>query len=347
MNPVKLGLIGAGRIGQVYAQVLKNCEVGRITAVADDRREPAEAVAAELGCSFFDTFEDLAERAEVEAVLVCTPPHTHLEISKHFLARGINVMCEKPLAVSVEEARQMLDVAIENGVVLTMASKFRYVQDLVRARSIVASGILGDLILLENTFASRVDMTQRWNSDPTLAGGGVLIDNGTHSVDLVRSFLGPIAEVMAVEGRRVQELAVEDTAQLFLRSEQGERATIDLSWSIDKERASYLDIYGSQGTVQVGWQFSRYRQSSSPDWVLFGKGYDKVQAMGDQVSNFCLAIRGHETLKISAEDALASVQVVEAAYASMNHDGWVVPSYRGEGHSIDVTHAHNPSHSSG
>ena len=203
-----------------------------------------------------------------------------------------------------------------------MASKFRYVDDVIRAKSIVASGILGEIILFENTFTSRVDMAVRWNADRARSGGGVLIDNGTHSVDLMRYFLGPLSEVQAIEGKNVQGLAVEDTVRLFVRSESGVMGSVDLSWSLNKELESYVNIYGSHGTVQVGWKQSRYRQTSSSDWVVFGSGYDKLQAFGRKLENFCLAVRGEQPLLINAEDAIASVQVIERAYASLEDNRW-------------------------
>lgn len=151
----------------------------------------------------------------------------------------------------------------------------------------------------------------------------MLVDNGTHSVDIVRAFLGPIADVMAVEGKRVQQLPVEDTAQVFVRTVDGVMGTIDLSWSVDKATDSYLNVYGSHGTICVGWHESRYRQVSSPEWVAFGRGYEKTACMRAQVDNFLAAIRGEERLVVTAEDAIASVAVVEAAYESLRRSHWV------------------------
>ena len=167
-------------------------------------------------------------------------------------------------------------------------------------------------------------MSARWNAVPRLSGGGVMIDNGTHSVDLVRYFLGPIAEVSAVEGKSVQRLPVEDTVRMFIRSADGVMANVDLSWSLNKELPSYIDIYGSHGTVRVGWKESRYRQVSGRDWVVFGKGYDKVRAFRSQIGNFARAIRGEEQLRITADDALASVEVIEAAYQSLRQQHWTL-----------------------
>lgn len=324
---LKFGLVGAGGIAQSYAQAFERSAIAQLVAVADVRPEAAKAFAERLQCESFESYQAMADSVELDAVIICTPPVTHREISLHFLERKVHVLCEKPLSVNRESAIDMLEAASRAGVILTMASKFRYVEDVIRAKSLVMSGILGEIVLFENAFTSRVDMSSRWNAKPEISGGGVLIDNGTHSIDIMRYFLGPLAEVQVIEGKRVQSLNVEDTVRIFVKSDRGVVGNVDLSWSINKELDSYIRIYGSQGTISIGWKESKYRQSSSPEWIVFGKGYDKVQAFCSQIENFSKAILGQESLLITAEDSLASVEVIEAAYSSMRRTQWTGISY--------------------
>jgi len=165
-------------------------------------------------------------------------------------------------------------------------------------------------------------MSNRWNSNPAISGGGVLIDNGTHSVDIMRYFLGPVAELQVIEGRRIQQLDVEDTVRMFARTKTGILGSIDLSWSMNKEQPYYLSIYGSHGTVLVGWKDSKYRRSSDTEWVPFGEGYNKFQAFRGQIENFSRVLRGEDKLLVTAEDALASVEVIETACESLHHSVW-------------------------
>lgn len=318
----KFGLVGAGAIAQAYAQAFETCETAELVGVADVRTEAAQALAERLGCQSYESYQAMNEASELDAVIICTPPITHEEIAIHFLESQIHVLCEKPLSVDLDSAQKMVDTAQKAGVKLTMASKFRYVEDVIKAKSIVASGILGEIVLFENAFTSRVDMSSRWNAKPEISGGGVLIDNGTHSIDIMRYFLGALAEVQVVEAKRIQGLPVEDTVRIFAKSVSGVVGNIDLSWSINKELDYYIRIYGSQGTISVGWQESKYRQSSSKDWIKFGNGYDKLQAFRSQIENFAKAIKGEEKLLISPQDALASVEVIEAAYAALENSKW-------------------------
>jgi predicted dehydrogenase len=319
---LRFGLVGAGVIAQSHVAALRALSDVEVVGVADVREHAARALAEECGCPAYADHTALARATELDAVLVCTPPVFHPALTIELLERGIGVLCEKPLAIDSGSAEAMCEASRRSGALFTMASKFRYVEDVVRARSLVASGVVGDVVLFENAFTGRVDMEQRWNGDASISGGGVLIDNGTHAVDLLRYFLGPIDEVQAVEGKRLQNLPVEDTAQLFVRSRDGVMGTIDLSWSIDKRLDDFLRIHGSEGTLRVGWQGSYYARHGSP-WVRFGDGYDKLQAFIGQLRNFTAALRGEEALRVSAEDGLASVRVIEAAYRSLETSRFV------------------------
>jgi predicted dehydrogenase len=320
---LRFGIVGAGAVAQSYLQAFERCGEAKVVGVADCRVDAAERIAERMRCSSYDHVERMIEDCHLDAAIVCTPPVTHPDVCIQLVKSKIHVLCEKPFSIDEEGARKMLDAAKNAGVMLTMASKFRYAEDVIRAKSIVASGVLGDLILFENVFANRVDMATRWNSRPETAGGGVLIDNGTHSVDLMRYFLGPLAEVHALEGRRSQGLLVEETASLFVRSVSGVICSIDLSWSITKQRNSYLDIYGSRGAVSIGWKRSSHLDFSHGKWLPFGRGYNKIQAFRSQIENFVRAIRDEEPLLITGEDAIASVSIIESAYKALRQNEWI------------------------
>jgi predicted dehydrogenase len=165
-------------------------------------------------------------------------------------------------------------------------------------------------------------MSSRWNSDATIGGGGVLIDNGTHSVDIIRYFLGSISDILAVDAGSTQDLSVDENVKMLAKTAKGVIAGVDLTWGINKELPNFISIYGTNGTLHVGWRESKYKLNSNPDWTVFGKGYDKVQAFRSKIENFRNAILGTEELLIKPSDALASVEVIEAAYKSLNQNLW-------------------------
>lgn len=320
---LRFGLVGAGAIAQSYLEAFERCSEAKLVAVADCRFEAAQRAAEQMSCRGFDRFERMVNECQLDAAIVCTPPVTHPDICVHLMEAGIHTLCEKPFSISSAEARRMVDTAQRTGVKLTMASKFRYVEDIIRAKSLIVSGVLGDLILFENVFTQRADMASRWNSRPEIGGGGVLIDNGAHSVDLMRYFLGPLSEVHAREGKRCQGLPVEDTASLFARSVSGVLCNVNLSWSMSSRRDSFVDIYGTRGAVSVGWKQSARLDSAYQEWVPFGDGYHKIRAFRRQIENFSRAIRGEEALLTTTEDALASVAIIECAYRALRQNQWV------------------------
>ena len=320
---LRFGLVGAGGIARSYVDVFAGVNDAEIVGVADPDGNAAGALGALLGARTATSFAALAEAVELDAVIVCTPPDSHPSIALEAIDAGLGVLCEKPLAIEIDAAHRMVAAATAARTPFTMATKFRFVEDVLAARALVDQGVIGEVIQLENSFASRVDMRNRWNSNRAVSGGGVLIDNGTHSVDIARSFLGPIEGVLALERPRTQPLDVEDSVQLLVRAASGATATIDLSWSYDNTTDTYLQVYGTEGALRVGWRESAVRVNETGAWTQFGQGYDKIRCMCSQVQNFCGALRGTEPLAITAADAIASVQVIAAAYRSLELGDWV------------------------
>ena len=326
MAELTVAIVGCGGIADAYAQALQGVDGVAVRAVVDPDEAARSRLAAQTGGAAFAEF---GEAPDCDAALVLTPPNTHEALSCAWLARGAHVLCEKPLAPTPAAAERMLQAAATAGRRLMMGSKFRYTPDVAAARRLLDREVCGDPVLYENVFCSHVDMTARWNSRPEVSGGGVLIDNGCHSVDLARYLLGPLAKVQVQFGRNVQDLPCEDTARMLFESASGALGSIDLSWSVHKQTDAYVRVHGTRGALEVGWQGSRYKTDGG-DWQAFGEGYDKVTAFRSQLQNFFACARGEAEPVIDDTDARASVVVIERAYKAARQERWVeVPQHGG------------------
>ena len=323
MTKTRIALVGCGRIATTHLQALKSIEEVQIAAVADENSQAADSFAKIADCEAFTDYREMIDKVQPEVVCVCTPPVSHPDISVYAMERGSHVLCEKPFAIHTICAAKMVEVAEKTGRYLTMASKFRFVEDVAKARELVEAGTLGKMILCEIAFCGRADMSSRWPSDPSVSGGGVLIDNGSHAVDIIRYLLGPIGRVQAQHGRSIQNLAVEDTSMVFVETKEGVWGRIDLSWCIEKDHDAYICMHGSEGMLVVGWKSSRYRLYGSSDWVTFGGGYNKLNAFARQHRNFIDSVHGTAKPVINATDSFESVHVIEVAYRSAALNKWV------------------------
>lgn len=322
-----VALVGAGGIGRAYVDAVAGLPGTSITHVVDSSAVAAERIARLAGATA-GTDVAAAARSGVDLALVCTPPSTHEQVCVAFLEAGVPVMCEKPLSVDALSARRILTASVRTGTPITMASKFRFVPDVIEARKLVQAGTLGEVVRAEVAFASRVDMSHRWNSDPAVGGGGVLIDNGTHAVDVLRYAFGPANKVLAAIWTTRPELRVEDTATILVRTLDDKVGSIDLSWNTDRLSDRYLAVFGSAGSLEVGWRKSRLRSANADADVPFGTGYDKVAALRANVRNVVETLRGREEFVVTGADAIASVAAIEAAYESARTEAWVTVQSR-------------------
>ncbi len=317
---MKLGIIGYGRAGKVHFDSWNQVDGGEVVAVCD-ASVTARQAAARLGMAAYADLDHMLDEAELDAVSICTPPDIHAETAVACLDRGLHVLCEKPLALAPWDALRMLQAATSAGRHLLLATKFRHVPDLVLAREMILSGALGEPIAFEISFCSPVDMKGRWNAQRERAGGGVIMDNGCHAFDLISFLFGSLARIHATLLKPLQPLEVEDSATVQIRTEDGVVGRVDLSWSLSTGRDTYVVVYGSQGTVEIGWRGSRARTRGS-DWKPLDGPYDKVDAHRRMNERFMEVVTRNQTPWISPIECLRTVGAVDAAYRSLRSNGW-------------------------
>lgn len=317
---MRIGIIGVGRAGRIHLDAWRAAGGVDVVAIADPAPEVRRrARVAELRA--YGDPVDMIDDEGIDAVSICTPPASHAGIAIACLERGLDVLCEKPLALTVSEARSMLAAASHSGRRLLLATKFRHVPALVNARTLVAGGAIGTPIGFTIDFSSIVDMSQRWNSRPQVAGGGVVVDNGCHAFDIVGFLFGSVSRVRATQREPVQRLGVEDAATIRVAVEGGLIGRIDLSWSHASERPAYVAIQGSLGSVEIGWQGAWLRRTGRPPEVI-GDGYDRDDTHRRMAAAFRDIVRGVERPWISPGECLQTQAAVGAAYRSMQSGGW-------------------------
>jgi predicted dehydrogenase len=315
---LKFVLIGCGKTGHSYATIIENHPKMELVAVVDINPEAARAFSASFGCNYYTAVDDfLANDKLADCAVICAYPSENSDIACRLMQRRMNILCEQPFALDSASAERMIDVSRTYGVSLMMGAKFRYVPDIIHARGLIQAGILGQVLEFEGDFREAVDMQNRWNVQPKLSGGGVLIDKGSAAVDIARYLFGPIQGVRAEEASRVQSKDVEDTARIELRMVSGILGTMHLSWALSNTGDDYFRIYGTQGNLCIGWKKSMYRPNGARDWISFGEGYSTMKALLLQMSNFISVVTDGESPEISSCEELESVRAIETAYQSL------------------------------
>jgi len=319
---LSLVLVGAGSIACSYANALQSVKGLRLAGVADICREKADRLAESYSCRPFSDLMAMLSEIRPDGAVICTPPAVHREICLKLSGMGVHMLCEKPFSLNAAEAWEMLDAASKASVTLMVSSKFRHMRETAAAKELIRSGRLGPVRRISNIFSSRAAMGSRWNSDPGISGGGVIIDNGTHSIDIFSYLAGPPVRIMASEGAREQGLSVEENARLHVETACGISGEIELSWDCDSPHDHFISVTAGHGEVQIGWRGSRYRCNPDEEWTAFGGCYDKNTVLAAQMEQFLKVVMGEADPSTSSAEILITVSAVDAAYESLRTGTW-------------------------
>ena len=253
---MQFGLIGAGGIGKVRAQALILTEGCRLSAVTDRDEKRAQALAAATGAQVLPDFRELLKMESLDAVIISTPPQFHEEIAIAAMEADKHVLCEKPLANSVEACRRMVETAHRTGRTLATGFNHRYFPAVQFVKQTLDSGAIGELDHIR-AFAGHTGLSEfsaPWMHDKEVIGGGALLDNGIHIIDLTRYLLGDVEEVYGVATNRVWKLdRSEDNGIAILKSPQGKHAILQATWSEWKGYRFSIEAYGDRGMARASY----------------------------------------------------------------------------------------------
>jgi predicted dehydrogenase len=253
---MRFGLIGAGGIGHIRAQALDKMKDCDLSAVTDADKERARSLVKSFSDKIpvFDDYEQMLKSDSVDAVIICTPPQFHEEITIAALEAGKHVLCEKPLANSVEASRRMVECSRKTGKTLATGFNHRYFPAIQFVKQTLDRGQIGELDHIR-AFAGHTGLSEfkaPWMYDKKIMGGGALMDNGIHIIDLTRYLLGEVSEVFGVATGNVWKLdGAEDNGIALMKNPQGKNAILHATWSEWKGYRFHIEAYGTKGMLRA------------------------------------------------------------------------------------------------
>lgn len=320
----RLALVGCGLVGQKRMNLLPP---GSVTVTCDLQLARAQKLAAlSPGCLATDSVEQAVASPNVDAVSIATLNASLAPIAAQALRAGKHVLVEKPAAISVPELDELAALSAQHGGLVRVGYNHRYHPACLKALDILRSDALGPMMFVRGRYGQggRVGYDKEWRADPKLSGGGELIDQGVHLIDLAGLFLGEFTQVDGHAATFFWNMPVDDNAFLSLRTATGQTAWLHASCSEWKNLFS-LEIYGRHGKLHwegLGGSYglerlTHYRmlpEMGPPETTIweFPRGDDSWKI---EMHEFFEDIRLKRTPVPGLKEARAALRVVEAIYA--------------------------------
>lgn len=307
-KPIRIGLLGFGSMGKTHAYAVNTLPFfyqdlpfsAEIVGVCTTSMEKSQRVCKEYGFSIATTNEDeLIYHPDVDVIDICTPNLYHFETIKKAIAAGKHIYCEKPLCISLAEAREVTALANEAGKINNIVFNNRYIPAIMRAKELVDEGRLGRILSFridyQHSSATVVTKNAGWKQDKDVCGGGVLFDLGSHVIDLIYYLCGRFQSVCATTqiafpiraGRdgKPWNTNADEAVYMLARLENGAVGTIGASKiAVGANSDIFLEIFGEKGAIRFSlmepsWLY--FFDNTVPEAPLGGmRGYTRIEAVG-------------------------------------------------------------------
>lgn len=248
---MRIGIIGAGKIGLLRARSIKEHSTAELTAVFDLSSEAAEKAVANTNATAF-TDADTFFKTEMDAVIISTPVHLHEELCLKAFNNNLHILCEKPLSNTVKSCQNIVDAALEADCILAVGFNLRYYPFASFIKNTIDSGLIGDLdhIRVYGGHEGIPKFASEWEYKAPISGGGAMMDVGIHMTDLARYLLGEITEVYGIMSEKIWQVEdSEDNAMVLFRNADGIPAIYQATWTEWKGYQCYIEAYGNRGMV--------------------------------------------------------------------------------------------------
>ncbi len=322
---MKFAIIGCGLIGGKRLRSLRPGD--QVVAVVDPAQARAQSLAAQAkGAAVLTDWRAAVARPDVEAVFVSTSNDMLAPITLGAIEAGKHVLVEKPAARAPEELTPVIAAAERRGVCVQVGFNHRYHPALQQARALFDSGVLGPMMYIRARYGhgGRLGYDKEWRADPAVSGGGELLDQGVHLIDLSRWFLGDFPHVDGHVATFFWDMPVEDNGFLFLRTEAGQVAWLHATWTEWKNTFSF-EIFGRDAKLHIeglGGSYGTERLSyykmkptlGPPDTTIWEyPGEDRSWHL--ELEAFVKAIEERRAPLVGLRDAQAALEIVHGVYA--------------------------------
>jgi len=320
---IKVGFLGIAHMhAYSYARQLNNIDAVHIAGVYDHDGQKAALAADKFEIQAFERPQSLIQACD--CVIVASENALHRKYTEMAANMGRQVLCEKPISTTEEDAISMIQCCEENGVIFQMAFPVRYVPAVKKAKMAIDSGILGDITAVSSTNHGR--MPGGWFVEPAHSGGGSVIDHTVHVVDAIRWMLGvEVVDVSAQMDRFIYDIETEDSGVLFMKLSNGAFMTLDSSWSRPKAHPYWGDVtirvVGTKGSIYIDAfdaKIEVYSNENGIKWENYGDNFDYYL-----VKDFIETIRDKREPFTNGNDGLQSLRVALAAYESSEKKSWI------------------------
>jgi len=319
---MNFAVIGLGSFGIKRAQAIKNSKQAKLICIHDVNAENTEKAKKTLQVPSY-TYDEILKNENIHVICVSTPNKFHKKIIIDSLNAGKHVFCEKPFVRNVAEAQEIYDISKNSKGILQLASNHRFFESVMYARKLVDEGVIGKVLSFNGRIGHNGErLKDSWFWKKEISGGGTLLDNGCHLLDLSRLFVGNFISGKGLTSNVYwKNIEVEDTASGIFKTEDGRTATIFCSWRLFSGYF-FFEINGSEGYINVDGRFDTHGGdkifwSSKGEKKILSKDFSHIKPNSYllEIDNFISNIKNNKEISPSAYDGLEIMKMIEFIYS--------------------------------